>query len=213
MAEAGVVTRLTAEPVVTPEPKAPAVEVKSTAEQGGTTSVTVAAPEKKLLAGKFETPEALEKGYEELQKKLGEPKTETVTPAPVVTQTAEQQAYSAAVGAAAAKVAGTETEVKATLDWARANASPEEKAMFDAALASGNVQLVETAFGTIRNKYVAAVGSHGNRVTGEPAPVNTGAKPYATRDEMFAVIASKGYKKSDPAVHAEHKRRMEVTKF
>lgn len=216
MAEAtGTVTRLSVTPVVTPEPTAPAVNAKETAT--GVTVTPAAKDGETLLAGKFKNAGELETAYVELQKKLGAaPEAATTTPAPTTTTVApteEQKAYNASVGAVAVKVAGTEAEVQATLGWARANATAADKTLFDAALASGNVGLVEMAFGTIRNKYIAAVGTQGTRITGEGAPIETGAKPYGTREEMLAVIRSKGYKKSDPAVHAEHTRRMAVTKF
>jgi len=135
--------------------------------------------------------------------------TEPTTPAP----TAEQTAATAAIESALTKAAGGEADLKATLDWARANATDAQKALFDAALDAGNPALVEMAFGQIKQSYTEAMGTQGTRVTGEAVPTTVGAKPFASQQEIVDFVNSKGYKSGDRRVHAEYEARMKVTNW
>lgn len=135
------------------------------------------------------------------------------TPAEPATPTAEQVAVSAAVESALATAAGNANDLKATLEWARVNATPEQKALFDSALDSGNPALATLAFGQIKQAYTEAMGSQGTRVTGEGVPTTTGAKPFASQHEIAAFVNSKEYKAGDPAKHREYMERMKVTNW
>lgn len=122
-------------------------------------------------------------------------------------------AVSAEVESKLTSAAGSADALKATLDWARANAAPEQKILFDAALDTGNPALVEMAFEKIKGAYTEAMGEQGIRVSAESAPVISGAKPFGSQQEIIAFVNSAAYKSGDKAVHAEYERRMKVTNW
>jgi hypothetical protein len=135
------------------------------------------------------------------------PATSTTTPTP------EEAAASKAVESALTTAAGSADTLKSQLDWARANATPAQKALFDAALDSGNPELVKMAYEPIKAAYTAAMGTQGTRVVGESVPTTVGAKPFASQQEIIKFVNSPAYKSGDRAAHREYEERMKVTKW
>jgi hypothetical protein len=184
-------------------------------------------PEKFWRGNVEESAKAMAQSYVELERKQsgGKPEgtgatADAVTPptAPTTTEstpapTAEQSAATAAIESALTKAAGTAEDLKATLDWARANATDAQKALFDAALDAGNPAAVELAFASIKGAYTEAMGTQGARVTGEAVPTTVGAKPFASQDEIIEFVNSPAYKRGDKRAHAEYEARMKVTNW
>jgi hypothetical protein len=180
-------------------------------------------PEKFWKGNVEESAKVMAQSYAELEKKQGGKAegtgstVETTPPATPATTppapTAEEAAVSKAVESALTAAAGSADTLKTQLDWARANATPEQKALFDAALDSGNAELVKLAYAPIKDAYTAAMGSQGTRVVGESVPTTVGAKPFLSQQEIVEFVNSKGYKSGDRRVHAEYEARMKVTKW
>lgn len=108
-----------------------------------------------------------------------------------------------------AQVAGGAEQLKSVLEWARVNLSKDEAAAYDAAVDSGNVQLVKLAMQTVVSKYSAATGTSPKLVTAEPAPSTT-EKPYASNAEIIAAMSDKRYQ-TDPAYRKSVERRLAVS--
>jgi hypothetical protein len=181
-------------------------------------------PEKFWKGSVEESTKVMAASYAELEKKQS-----TATPAAEVTPAATPAAapveaapavstdgapaVSAEVESKLTSAAGSADVLKATLDWARVNATPEQKTLFDAALDTGNPALVEMAFAKIKGAYTEAMGEQGVRVSAASAPTISGAKPFGSQQEIVAFVTSPGYKSGDKAVHAEYESRMKVTNW
>jgi hypothetical protein len=181
-------------------------------------------PEKFWKGNIEESAKVMAQSYVELERKQSGGTPEGTGSAPQVTPVAEapattpapttdDTAVTKAVEAALTKAAGSEAELKTQLDWARANATDSQKALFDAALDSGNPALVEMAYASIKGAYTAAMGSQGTRVTGESIPTSVGAKPFESQQEIIAFVNSAAYKSGDRRAHAEYEARMKVTNW
>jgi hypothetical protein len=183
-------------------------------------------PEKFWRGNVEESAKAMAASYTELERKQSggkpegsgataeaTPPTAPTTPTPEATPAAEASPVAAAVESALTQAAGNAADLKATLDWARANASDEQKAAFDAALDAGNPALAALAFGQIKQAYTEAMGTQGSRVTGEAVPTTVGAKPFASQQEIVEFVNSKAYKAGDKRAHAEYEARMKVTNW
>jgi hypothetical protein len=176
-------------------------------------------PEKFWKGNVEDATKAMAQSYAELERKQsgGKPEgtgaTAEATPPtpPAPTPTADEAAVSAAVESALTAAAGNANDLKATLDWARVNATPEQKALFDSALDSSNPALAALAYGQIRQAYTEAMGSQGTRITGEGVPTTSGPKPFTSQQEIAEYTTSKKYKAGDPATHREYAERMKVT--
>jgi hypothetical protein len=186
-----------------------------------------------LLAGKFTDTAALEAGYRELERKLGErqstpahaePPAAASDPAPAGTpegtEAATQEAaeaYAASIGAALEEVAGGKDEAAAILAWGK-TAEPSLLGeglveAYNTALDSGNVALVKLAAKAVREAYEEANGTQGKRVVAESVPVSSGVRGYETKAEMMKVLKSAEYKRGDKATHDLHQRRLSATSF
>ena len=180
-------------------------------------------PEKFWKGTLEESTKAMAASYGELERKQSGGTPEGTSTAPQVTPaaeapvtpstTADEAAVTKAVESALTKVAGSEADLKTQLDWARANATDAQKALFDAALDSGNPALVEMAYAGIKSSYTAAMGSQGTRVVGESVPTTVGAKPFESQHEIIAFVNSAAYKSGDRRAHAEYDARMKVTNW
>jgi hypothetical protein len=168
-------------------------------------------PEKFWKGSVEESTKEMAKSYAELEKKQGTAEPAPATPA--VESPAAPTAESKAIEAKLTAAAGSEAALKATLDWARSNATPDQKALFDAALESANPALVEMAYAAIKQSHIEAVGAEGVRVTGAGVPTTSGAKPFISQDEIARFVNTPAYKAGDRAVHAEYEARMKVTNW
>ncbi len=194
--------------------------VAAEAAAAATPTTTVERPEyipEKFWKGSIEeSAKVMATSYSELERKQGSTPTEgTETPAadPTPDSASTPAVDTTAVESALTTAAGNAADLKATLDWARANASEEQKSAFDAALDANNPALAALVFGNIKQSYTEAMGSQGTRVTGEAVPTTVGAKPFASQQEIIEFVNSKGYKIGDKRVHAEYEARMKVTNW
>jgi hypothetical protein len=181
-------------------------------------------PEKFWRGNVEESAKAMAASYTELERKQsgGKPEgtgatvdavTPPTPPATPTTPEPDVAPIAAAVESALTQAAGNAGDLKATLDWARANATDEQKAVFDAALDAGNPALAALAFGQIKQAYTEAMGTQGTRVSGEAVPTTVGAKPFASQQEIVEFVNSKSYKSGDKRAHAEYEARMKVTNW
>lgn len=204
--------------------EAPAAETPAAATPATPVERPEYIPEKFWRGNVEESTKAMAASYVELERKQsggkgeGAGSTAEATPpatpaAPSTEATPEATPVAAAVEKALTTAAGNAEDLKATLDWARANATDEQKAAFDAALDSGNPALAALAYGTIKQSYTEAMGTQGTRVAGEAVPTTVGAKPFASQQEIVEFVNSKAYKSGDRRAHAEYEARMKVTNW
>ena len=177
-------------------------------------------PEKFWKGSLEESTKAMAASYGELERKQsggtkveGTGSTAAATPPATPATTTDDTAVTQAIDSALTGVAGSKETLSAQLDWARANATDAQKALFDAALDSGNPELVKMAFAPIKQAYTAAMGEQGSRVKGESVPTTVGAKPFASQAEIIAFVNSREYKSGDPVKHKEYNDRMAVTNW
>jgi hypothetical protein len=112
---------------------------------------------------------------------------------------AGQQAVADKISTDLAAVVGGQDKLTATLEWAKTNATDEQRAAFDAALDSGNIPLLKLALAQINTAYTAAVGTDPKLVQAEQAPLVTGPKPFASQQEMMNAMKDPRYRKGDRA--------------
>lgn len=187
-------------------------------------------PEKFWKGNVEESTKVMAQSYAELERKQSSGNTEgtatttaTTTP-PVVPSTetpavtteapiAADPAVVKAIESTLAAAAGSPDALGTMLGWAKANATDDQKAAFDAALETGNAALVAMAFAPIKSSYTDAMGSQGTRVVGESVPVTVGPKPFSGQQEIVEFVNSKAYKMGDARAHAEYIARMKVTNW
>lgn len=122
-----------------------------------------------------------------------------ITAEQVGTYIAGQQAVADKIRADLATVTGGSEKLTATLEWAKANATPEQKAAFDAALDTDNAAVIKAVLTGIHTDYIKAVGQDPKLVVAEPAGGTTGVQPFASQAEVTAAMRDPRYKKGDSA--------------
>jgi hypothetical protein len=177
-------------------------------------------PEKFWKGNLEDSTKAMATSYGELERKQSSGSSEgtgtaasATSPTTPSTEVSADPAVVKAIESTLSTAAGSPDALGQMLGWAKANATDAQKAVFDAALDTGNPKLVEMAFAPIKESYTAAMGSQGTRVTGESIPTTVGAKPFGSQQEIVAFVNSKEYKSGDRRVHAEYEARMKVTNW
>lgn len=191
---------------------------------GDATPATVTRPEyipEKFWKGNVEeATKAMSASYGELERKQssGKPEgtgstAEATPPVTPSTPVSDDPAVVKAIESTLSTAAGSPDALGTMLGWAKANASDAQKAVFDAALDSGNPALVAMAFAPIKQAYTDSMGSQGTRVVGESIPTTVGVKPFESQAEIIEFVNSKAYKSGDARKHREYDQRMQVTNW
>jgi hypothetical protein len=177
-------------------------------------------------ANKFRSAEDLEKAYLELEKKLGQPKTETLEnddqdeqpdePAEVREEEGQQGDEQEE---APAPPSLTPDEEKAILDavggldfynqaiqWAANALSPEESKAYDAILASGDKNVVQFAVTSLVQRFKSQGEFDGAPVSGK-AVRGQGVKPFRSQAELARAIGNSKYQ-TDPAYRIDVEQRL-----
>ena len=172
--------------------------------------------EQPLLAGKYKSPQELEKAYVELQKKLGEPREEAVEaePEPEAEVSEESEEQDEAPGELLSEeqaeylmdMVGGEKAYKSMLEWAGNNFSKEEVEMYDGIMNSGNPNAIFFAVQALQARYNDNVGTDGQTLTGR-GTANTDDS-FKSQAELVAAMSDPRYDR-DPAYRADLMRRLE----
>jgi hypothetical protein len=178
------------------------------------------------FAGKFRTVEDLEKGYLELQKKLGSKETEKPEPTEETTEeeTDEQQQTQPEQDevqgreeetrkpeareevpqltkedeASILQAIGGQEAYNSMIAWGAENLSEADRDAYNQVLASGNAPAIKLATEGLMARYLANADFQGQPVRGRPGSSEPGAKPYRSRAEVNAAMSDYRYE-ADPA--------------
>jgi hypothetical protein len=175
-----------AAPASTPTPAAPASDAAAAAQKAG---LDLKALGDEYIAGGKKLSEA----------SMAKLAAAGITEAQVSQYIAGQEALGKQVATDLAAAVGGEDKLNAVLEWAKANASKDQKDAFDAALDTGNPALVKLALAGIQADYVKAVGSDPKLIAGEPAGGPVGVQPFGSQQEMVTAMKDPRYKKGDVA--------------
>lgn len=137
-------------------------------------------------------------------------KTKGFDKAAVDNYIAGQQAIADKLMTTLETVAGGKEQLKATLEWAKANLTPAEAAGYDAALDSGNPELVKLALQGVTAKYTAANGSDPKLIDGGEGSRSLADAPYGSQAEVVQAMKDPRYK-IDPAYRAKVAARLNNT--
>jgi hypothetical protein len=185
------------------------------------------------FAGKFRTAEDLEKGYLELQKKLGGKSTESSEDEiseeePETAESEEQEAEEPEekeksvegkepevptlsdkdTQAILEAVGGKDTYDKA-IEWAAENISKEDQADFNKVLESQNAAAIKFAAEALVQRYKSQADFQGKTYTGR-GNTNPGVKPYRSREEVNTALSDPRYDR-DPAYRNDVADRLAVS--
>ena len=174
--------------------------------------------QQQLLAGKFDSPQSLEKAYLELQKKLGEPRdevqatedegepTETDSEEPEETEEADSEQLTEAQAQELFKMCGGEKTYQDMMRWAADSLSKEEIGMYDSVMGSGNASSIYFAVQALNNKYTDAVGSEGQLLTGRGSAESNAV--FRSQSELVQAMSDPRYD-SDPAYRSDVMAKLE----
>ena len=174
--------------------------------------------QQQLLAGKFASPQSLEKAYLELQKKLGEPSdevqatedegepTETDSEEPEETEEADSEQLTEAQAQELFKMCGGEKTYQDMMRWAADSLSKEEIGMYDSVMGSGNASSIYFAVQALNNKYTDAVGSEGQLLTGRGSAESNAV--FRSQSELVQAMSDPRYD-SDPAYRSDVMAKLE----
>jgi hypothetical protein len=179
-------------------------------------------------ANKFRSAEDLEKAYLELEKKLGQPKTEASEnedqdeqpdESAEVREEEGQQGDQQEETAPPEQPNLTSEEEKEILDsvggadfynqavaWAATNLSPEESAAYDAILAAGDKNVVQFAVSSLVQRFKSQGEFDGAPVSGK-AVRGQGVKPFRSQAELARAIGNSKYQ-TDPAYRIDVEQRL-----
>lgn len=221
----------------------------------------------KKFAGKYDTPEALEQAYVELQKKLGQQGSQQPNEAPRVPtiETSDRDAAKAVEASGldidalsqefarsgalsadsmaklqqhgmtkdtvekyvkgqlavaqrmfteVAEVAGGADQLNSVIEWAAANANPDDIQAYNDAVATKNLGVVKLAVGKLVADYTKANGRPPKLVTDGEAtvPGSDGPAAYKSSYEVTQAMRDPRYAK-DPAYREEVYRRLAKTQM
>lgn len=189
------------------------------------------------FAGKFRSVEDLEKGYLELQKKLGqgasknEQSTTTTTDEESNEEPAESSTEEPEEGLRDQEGRGDQEEEapKPTLtpeeangiieavggqeafnrmiEWGKEGLSGADQQAFNEVLATANASAIRLATEGLMARYLANADFQGSPVKGRPGSTEPGAKPYRSREEVNAAMSDRRYD-VDPAYRQDVMARL-----
>lgn len=178
-----------------------------------------AAEQQQLLAGKFKDTESLEQAYLQLQKKLGERNDvrneegdeETETSEEVEEEESEEEEETVEVlteeqAKQLFEMVGGEKAYQAMISWAGQNLSKQEIQMYDAVMGRGDPNAIFFAVQALNNRYVDAVGTDGQLITGRGG--NDSVPAFRSQAELVQAMSDPRYD-SDPAYRNDVIRKLE----
>lgn len=107
-------------------------------------------------------------------------------------------------------VAGGKEAFTATLEWAKANLSAEDKAAYNKAIDTGDLGVAKLALQGVVAQYAEANGTEPNLIDGGEGARTTGVEPYASNAQVIADMRTQKYK-TDPAFRKQVEARLAVT--
>lgn len=161
-----------------------------------------------LLAGKYNSPEQLEKAYLELQQKLGsqeqqaEPEEEVEEevesePDPSEEETRnKQESLTDADVDFLQNLAGGKKGYKAMLAWAKGSLTKKEIQMYDGVMDRGDPNSIYFAVKSMVARYKDETGSDGKLLTGKGS--SSSGKVFRSQQELVAAMSDPRYDE-DPA--------------
>ena len=185
------------------------------------------------FAGKFRSAEDLEKAYLELEKKLGQPKSEDTT----TTTTEEEQPDEVEADAAEVReeegqgdqeaeppapqlsqedaqeilnAIGGKEAYDAMVAWGSENLSEADQDAYNSVLATANPSAIKLATEGLMARFLANADFQGRPVRGRPGSSEPGAKPYRSRAEVNAAMSDYRYE-ADPAYRNDVMARLAVS--
>jgi hypothetical protein len=132
---------------------------------------------------------------EETYTKLAEAGHDRAT---VDTFVAGQKALAQQLRADIATVAGGEEQLNAVLEWAGKHLPAQAIEAYNAAAASGNVELIKLSLQGVVASYRTAVPAEPRLISGTPAPSHGDNAPFQSNEQMVAAMRDPRYQ-TDPA--------------
>jgi hypothetical protein len=177
-------------------------------------------------ANKFRSAEDLEKAYIELEKKLGQPKTEALEnedqneqpdePAEVREEEGQQGNEQEEAPAPPKLTPDEERDIldavggldfyNQAIQWAASALSPEESLAYDTILASGEKNIVQFAVTSLVQRFKSQGEFDGAPVSGK-AVRGQGIKPFRSQAELARAIGNPKYQ-TDPAYRIDVEQRL-----
>jgi hypothetical protein len=108
--------------------------------------------------------------------------------------------------------AGGEESYQTMSEWARSNWSPEQIAVYNRQVESGDRHSALFAVESLRTQFEAANGRIPNRLSAVGSPSNAGSQPFRSAAEMTTAMKDPRYK-SDPAYRDDVARRLAASNF
>lgn len=176
--------------------------------------------QEQLLAGKYSSPEQLEKAYLELQSKLGaqEPEQEeepAKEPAPQEDESEEDESEEADDSKPQLTqedvdylqdLAGGKDGYESMLKWAASSVEQKEIDMYDAVMENGDPNSVYFAVQAMLSKYNDATGSEGKLLTGKGS--SNIQSEFRSQAELVKAMSDPRYD-SDPAYRNDIMQQLE----
>lgn len=111
---------------------------------------------------------------------------------------------------ALSQAVGGEAQLRSIMEWAGSNTDAETRDAFNAAVDSGNSKAASLMLRGLASEYEAAVGSEGQRITGEPS--KGGLVPFANWEQVRVAMSDRRYGK-DAQYNAQVAARMKISKI
>lgn len=179
-----------------------------------------AAEQQQLLAGKFKDAQSLEQAYLQLQKKLGERNDvrneegneEAETSEEVEdteeeeTEEVQEERLTEEQAQQLFQMVGGEKAYQSMIKWAGQNLSQEEIQMYDAVMGRGDPNAIFFAVQALNSKYVDAVGTDGQLLTGRGG--NDSVAAFRSQAELVKAMSDPRYD-NDPAYRNDVMRKLE----
>ena len=175
--------------------------------------------EQPLLAGKFKDQSSLEQAYLALQKKLGEPNTETEVGEE---QEQEEQAsneeevqnedlaseqLTEEQASQLFEMVGGQKTYETMIDWASQNFTKEQVEMYDSVMAKGDPNAIFFAVQSLNSQYTDAVGKDGQLLTGKRSAARQDAQ-FRSQQELVQAMNDPRYDR-DPAFRDDVIRKLQ----
>ena len=180
--------------------------------------------QEQLLAGKYKSPEDLEKAYLELQSKLGEAKPDPEEQEPVEAETPDQSVTEEEKEEEKEEqnserseltqedvdflqdMAGGKEGYESMLKWASGALEKAEINMYDSVMEQGDPNSIYFAVQALVARYNDATGSDGKLLTGKAASGNNNS--FRSQQELVAAMSDPRYD-NDPAYRQDVIKQLE----
>ena len=106
---------------------------------------------------------------------------------------------------------GGQEAYTAMAQWAATGQTAEQRAAFNAALATNDMATISMAVTALQSGYVAAHGVAPQNALTATAGSAPGVQPFANRAELMQAVNDPRYKAGDSAYHAEYDARLRIS--